>query len=103
MVTRPLQWGGPSSSLSIALHPPLAMGAWRDGTMPSFPSILAFVLAAAILVVIPGPAVIYIVNRGISQGRRSAVVSALGIETGALVHVLAATAGLSALIASSRE
>lgn len=71
--------------------------------MPSLPSILAFMLAAAILVAIPGPAVIYIVNRGISQGRRAAVISALGIETGALVHVVAATAGLSAVIASSRE
>lgn len=71
--------------------------------MPSLPTLLAFVLAAAILVAIPGPAVLYIVNRGISQGRRAAVVSALGIETGALVHVVAATVGLSALIASSRE
>lgn len=71
--------------------------------MPSIPTLLAFVLAAAVLVAIPGPAVFYIVNRGISQGRRAAVVSALGIETGALVHVVAATAGLSALIASSRE
>lgn len=71
--------------------------------MPSLPTILAFILAATILVVIPGPAVLYIVNRGISQGRRAAVVSALGIETGALVHVIAATVGLSALIASSRE
>lgn len=75
----------------------------RDRIMPSLPTILAFILAATILVVIPGPAVLYIVNRGISQGRRAAVVSALGIETGALVHVIAATVGLSALIASSRE
>jgi threonine/homoserine/homoserine lactone efflux protein len=71
--------------------------------MPSTPTLLAFVLAATLLVAIPGPAVFYIVNRGISQGRRAAVVSALGIETGALVHVVAATVGLSALIASSRE
>lgn len=71
--------------------------------MPPISTLLAFVLAAAVLVAIPGPAVFYIVNRGISQGRRAAVVSALGIETGALVHVVAATAGLSALIASSRE
>lgn len=71
--------------------------------MPSVPTLLAFVLAAVVLVAIPGPAVFYIVNRGISQGRRAAVVSALGIETGALVHVVAATAGLSAVVASSRE
>lgn len=71
--------------------------------MPSVSTLLTFMLAAAILVAIPGPAVVYIVNRGISQGRRAAVISALGIETGALVHVVAATVGLSALIASSSE
>jgi threonine/homoserine/homoserine lactone efflux protein len=63
---------------------------------------MAFIVAAIVLVAIPGPAVIYIVNRGISQGRRAAVISALGIETGALVHVIAATVGLSALVASSQ-
>jgi threonine/homoserine/homoserine lactone efflux protein len=71
--------------------------------MPTFHTLLAVILSSAILVLIPGPAVIYIVNRGISQGRRAAVVSALGIETGALLHVVAATVGLSALIASSRD
>jgi threonine/homoserine/homoserine lactone efflux protein len=70
--------------------------------MPTLPTLLAFIVTAIVLVVIPGPAVIYIVNRGISQGRRAAVISALGIETGALVHVLAAAVGLSALIASSQ-
>jgi threonine/homoserine/homoserine lactone efflux protein len=69
--------------------------------MPTLTTFLAFMVASAILVMIPGPAVIYIVNRGISQGRRAAVVSALGIEAGALVHVVAATVGLSAVIASS--
>jgi threonine/homoserine/homoserine lactone efflux protein len=63
---------------------------------------MAFIVTAIVLVVIPGPAVIYIVNRGISQGRQAAVISALGIETGALVHVIAATVGLSALVASSQ-
>lgn len=69
--------------------------------MPTVNTLLAFMLASAVLVMIPGPAVIYIVNRGISQGRRAAVASALGIEAGALVHVVAATVGLSAVIASS--
>ena len=39
--------------------------------MPSIPAILAVMLAAAILVVIPGPAVLYIVNRGISRNEKS--------------------------------
>jgi threonine/homoserine/homoserine lactone efflux protein len=45
--------------------------------------------------------VIYIVTRGIDQGRRAAVVSALGVEVGMLVHIAAAVLSLSALVASS--
>ena len=62
---------------------------------------VAFVLASAVLVAIPGPAVLYIVSTGIGRGRRMAVASVLGIETGGLVHVLAAGAGLSAILARS--
>lgn len=70
--------------------------------MPTLPTLGAFAAAVVVLILIPGPAVFYIMNRGISQGRRAAVVSALGIETGALVHIVAAVAGLSAVIASSQ-
>ena len=62
---------------------------------------LAFVVASAVLVAIPGPAVLYIVSTGIGKGRRIAVASVLGIETGGMVHVLAAGAGLSAILAQS--
>src|SRR4051795_6108181 len=48
-----------------------------------------------------GPSVIYIVSRSLAEGRRAGIVSALGIQTGGLVHVLAATIGVSALLASS--
>jgi threonine/homoserine/homoserine lactone efflux protein len=60
-----------------------------------------FVAASVLFAVFPGPAVFYIVTRSIAQGRGAGIVSALGIETGNLVHVAAATAGLSALLASS--
>lgn len=69
--------------------------------MPTIPTLLTFAVAATLLVVVPGPNLVYIVTRGIDQGRRAAVVSALGVETGTLVHVLLATVGLSAVIASS--
>ena len=66
------------------------------------PSTLAlFVLASLALAVVPGPAVLYIVAQSIDQGRIAGLVSALGIGTGALIHVVAATAGLSSLLASS--
>src|SRR5215208_2575248 len=58
-------------------------------------------LARFVLVIVPGPAVIYIVTRSIDQGRAAGVVSMAGVETGGLVHVAAATVGISALVASS--
>lgn len=58
-------------------------------------------LAALLLAVMPGPAVLYIVNRSVVQGRRAGVVSALGIATGGLVHMLAAALGVSAVLAAS--
>ena len=51
--------------------------------------------------VVPGPNLIYIVTRGASQGRRAGLASALGVETGTLIHIAAAALGLSALLASS--
>jgi threonine/homoserine/homoserine lactone efflux protein len=64
-------------------------------------TLLVFSLAAVLFAVFPGPAVIYIVTRSVAQGRRAGVVSALGIESGNLVHVAAAALGLSAVLASS--
>jgi threonine/homoserine/homoserine lactone efflux protein len=54
-----------------------------------------------VLLLVPGPAVLYIVTRSIHQGRRAGLASVLGIHFGTLVHIAAATAGLSALIVSS--
>jgi threonine/homoserine/homoserine lactone efflux protein len=66
------------------------------------PSKLAlFCVAALALAVVPGPAVLYIVAQSVDQGRFAGFVSALGIGVGGLVHVLAATIGLSSLLASS--
>jgi threonine/homoserine/homoserine lactone efflux protein len=67
----------------------------------SFNVVLLVALASVVLVAIPGPNVIYIATRSLGQGRRAGVTSAFGVETGALVHLTAATVGLSALIRSS--
>jgi threonine/homoserine/homoserine lactone efflux protein len=69
--------------------------------MPALSSIALFCLASVALAVVPGPAVTYIVTHSIDKGRRAGIVSACGIASGGLVHVVAATVGLSALIASS--
>ncbi|PJF48773.1 MAG: LysE family translocator [Chloroflexi bacterium] len=60
-----------------------------------------FVLASLALLVAPGPAVLYIVARSVSQGRLAGMVSAAGVQVGALVHIVAAALGLSAVLLSS--
>jgi len=69
--------------------------------LPTWTTIALFSLAGLALAVVPGPAVTYIVTQSVDKGRRAGVVSALGISGGGLVHVAFATAGLSALVASS--
>jgi threonine/homoserine/homoserine lactone efflux protein len=69
--------------------------------IPSHSSLLFFVSAALVLLVIPGPAVFYITSRSIGHGRAAGLISALGIQVGTLVHVAAAAVGLSALLMSS--
>ena len=69
--------------------------------LPEFASLGLFIAAALVLLITPGPAVLYIVARSIDQGRRAGLVSMLGVHAGTLVHVAAAAAGLSALLAAS--
>jgi threonine/homoserine/homoserine lactone efflux protein len=69
--------------------------------MPSASTMLVFAGAALVLCAIPGPAVIYIVTRGVESGRRAALASVLGIHVGTCVHITAAVVGLSALLMSS--
>ncbi len=66
--------------------------------MPNLP---VFLVAALILLLTPGPAVLYIVARSLDQGRLAGLVSVFSIEVGNSVHVLAAALGLSALLLSS--
>ena len=69
--------------------------------MPSLGTLLAFAGAAIVLIVVPGPAVLYIVGRSVSQGRGHGLVSALGVATGVLVHTAAAAGGVSVIVARS--
>jgi threonine/homoserine/homoserine lactone efflux protein len=69
--------------------------------MPTLPTVGLFSAAALALLIVPGPSVLYIVTRTIDQGRRAGFASVLGIHTGSIVHVAAATAGLSAVLVTS--
>jgi threonine/homoserine/homoserine lactone efflux protein len=69
--------------------------------IPDPGSLVVFAVVALALLLVPGPAVLYVVARSIHQGRRAGLASVLGIHVGTLVHIAAATVGLSALILSS--
>jgi threonine/homoserine/homoserine lactone efflux protein len=69
--------------------------------MPSLSTLLLFILAALTLLLIPGPAVLYIVTRSAQHGRRAGLASVLGVEAAGLVHALAAALGLSAILLAS--
>jgi threonine/homoserine/homoserine lactone efflux protein len=66
--------------------------------MPDAHSLLLFIGAGLLLNITPGPDLLYILGRSVSQGRAAGVVSALGIGAGCLIHVAAAALGLSALL-----
>jgi threonine/homoserine/homoserine lactone efflux protein len=60
-----------------------------------------FVSVATVLVFMPGPNTLYIIARSIQQGRLAGLVSSLGVQVGTMVHIVAASLGLSALLVSS--
>ena len=68
--------------------------------MIPFATWLVFLLACIALVATPGPNVLYLVSRTLTQGRAAGFVSLAGTSTGFLAHVLAAALGLSALLAA---
>ena len=63
--------------------------------------LLGFVAAALVVLVIPGPGVLYAVSRSAAQGYRAGLASVLGLSLGALVHAVAAAIGLSAILLAS--
>ena len=64
-------------------------------------NLLLFVTASLALIVVPGPDMIYVLTRGVSQGRTAGLISATGVCCGVLVHTSFAAVGLSAILAQS--
>lgn len=60
-----------------------------------------FIGASLVMLITPGPAVMYIVARSLEQGRKAGLLSVLGIQLGVVVHILAAALGLSTLMMTS--
>jgi threonine/homoserine/homoserine lactone efflux protein len=69
--------------------------------VPSLSVIAAFAAASILLLVIPGPAVLYIVNRSVSDGRTVGLAAVAGVQLGTFGHAVGAAAGLSAVLATS--
>lgn len=65
------------------------------------PDIALFLVASALLTVAPGPDIVQVLTRGVSQGRAAGLAAALGFATGCLFHTLLAALGVAALIRSS--
>jgi threonine/homoserine/homoserine lactone efflux protein len=64
-------------------------------------SLTLFIAASWVLILTPGPDMIYVLTRGIAQGKQAGVVSALGVTLGILVHTLAAALGLAIVLQTS--
>jgi threonine/homoserine/homoserine lactone efflux protein len=64
--------------------------------------LLAFAGLCAVLVAIPGPAVVLVMKSAVARGRRTALVTAAGVFVADLVWVLASVVGLTALLVSSQ-
>jgi len=61
----------------------------------------AFILAAFIICITPGPDMAFVISRSISQGHRHGIATAIGIQMGTLVHILLAVLGFSAILMTS--
>ncbi len=70
--------------------------------MDGFINFPLFLVSSILIIIAPGPDFIYVTTRGISEGNRAGLLSALGISMGLLVHTLFAAFGLSAVIQASR-
>ena len=64
-------------------------------------TIAGFALASFVLIIIPGPSVLFVISRGVALGRRAAVLTVLGNSSGVLVQVLLVAAGVGSVVERS--
>jgi threonine/homoserine/homoserine lactone efflux protein len=69
----------------------------RERSSLASSSLALFALAALIMVMTPGPNMIYLVSRSLCQGRKAGIISLLGVAVGFLVHMFAAAIGRTAM------
>ncbi len=64
-------------------------------------TIFSFFGVAVLLTLAPGPDILFVIAQSLSQGKQAGIATALGLCTGLLVHISAATLGVSAVIYQS--
>lgn len=64
-------------------------------------SLTSFAITAFLLIVVPGPSVLFVISRGVALGRKAALLTVVGNEAGVLVQVLVVAAGLGAALERS--
>jgi len=69
--------------------------------LPDTTNLLIFLAASLTVILTPGPAMMYILSRGLGQGRQAGMVSAGGVVVGAMMHTVFAALGVSAILAAS--
>lgn len=65
------------------------------------PTLVAYLVASAAIIVAPGPGQALVLARTLSDGRRAGIMTAAGLNVGTVIHAVAAALGLSALLAQS--
>ena len=63
--------------------------------------LLTFILTSLLLTISPGPDIIYVISQSISKGKKSAIMTSLGLTSGLLVHTFLVTIGLSLIISQN--
>ena len=76
-------------------------GAWEDSRVLPLDRLLTFAVVTLVLLVIPGPSVLFVIGRTVALGRRAGLATAAGNEAGAYLQVLAVALGIGAVVERS--
>lgn len=69
--------------------------------MPEAPQLSYFLAASLLIIIAPGPDIIFLITQSLANGKKAGVATALGLASGNLVHTLAAVLGISAVFQTS--
>lgn len=65
-------------------------------------AISLFLITSIVIIITPGPDMIYVLTQGISKGKKAGILSAVGVVSGLIIHTIIASLGLGIIITTSR-